>query len=191
MAQVAGVRRMLCSSAFVVAVAGCYIAGVSLASHALNVIVEVFAVVFGLGLAGFSFILRPRLVGVPAGLCALVAWLMLMLFLSMGAVFVGGGAGTEITVSDGSVCGEAGHGMIGSDSGVDITAFRPFLFVDQRIATRSRTRRTAARHTLPGDPQAMRRCLHRGADAAARYIISGRPRGGKRSHHVPQHQNLV
>lgn len=134
-AQVAGARRMRWSSAYVVAVAVCHATNVTLASHLLNVIAEVFALMFGLGLAGFSFILRPRAVGILGGLCALVAWLMLMLFLALGVMSGGGGAGREVALPDGSVCREAGYGMIGSDSGSDVTVFRRFLFVDKRIAT--------------------------------------------------------
>jgi hypothetical protein len=46
--QLAGARRMLRLSAFVVAVAMGHIANVSFASHAVNVIVEGFALLFGL-----------------------------------------------------------------------------------------------------------------------------------------------
>jgi hypothetical protein len=133
-AQVGIARRMLWPSAYVVAVAVCHVSGVSLAPHFLNVIIEVFAVVFGLGLAGFSFVLRPRAVGILAGLCALVAWLMLMLFLSMGAMFDGGDSAREVKMPDGSICLMAVYGFVASDSGVDIGRFRRFVFVDKRIA---------------------------------------------------------
>lgn len=58
-----------------------------------------------------------------------------MLFLSLGVLFDGGGAGREVALQGGSVCRETGHGMIGSDSGSGVAVFRRFLFLDKRIAT--------------------------------------------------------
>lgn len=157
---VAGGRRMLWASAFVVAVASCHVANVSLSLHDLNVVLVAFAVVVGLFLAGFSFVLRPRAVGIVSGGCALVAWLMLMLYASLGALLGGAVAGREIALSDGIVCRQAGYGIVGSESGSHVSAFRRFLFVDQRIAAR--------RYSIDGpyeddlvypDKPVLRRCI--------------------------------
>ena len=133
-AHVAGARRMLLVSALVATVFVCHVAGVSFAFRAPNVIVEVFAMLLVLGLVVFSFILRPRAVGILTGLYALVAWLLLVLFTALGALFEGG-SGREVTMKDGSVCRITAYGFVASDSGVDIGIFRRYLFVDIRIAS--------------------------------------------------------
>ncbi len=130
-AHVASARRMLRSSAFVVAVSMCHIADVSFASHAVNVIVEGAALLFGLGLVAFLFVLRPRLFGIVAGLYALAAWLLLTLFLSFGALIDGA---REVRMQDGIICRAESYGFLISESGFDVRLFRRFLFVDYRIA---------------------------------------------------------
>ena len=100
---VARARRLLWSSAFVIAVAICHVADVSLASHAVNVIVEAFALLVAAGLVAFLFVLKPRAVGVVAGLYALVAWLLLLLGMSFGALIEGAYA-REVRMQDGTIC---------------------------------------------------------------------------------------
>jgi hypothetical protein len=71
------------------------------------------------------------MLGILAGLDALVAWLLLTLFILFGALIDGT---REVKMQDGSICRTEIFGFLISESGVEVGLFRRSLFVDYRIA---------------------------------------------------------
>jgi hypothetical protein len=125
-------RREARCSGFIIFCALAWMANLSFAGHALNVIAIVVVVICAGSLAMFAFGLRPTVVGLSVGLMATGAFLLGLLF-CLEEVLVHGNSPATAQLDDGLVCRETVYGFVTSDSGELMEIYRRYLFIDHRI----------------------------------------------------------
>lgn len=124
--------RMAACGAVVLAVPICLWLKLSLALHLLNVLAIGCAMWCGGALAIHSFRLRPRWLGVPAGLLSVLGWLLVAVFLFLDA-FTGESSQRSAEMGGGQHCLSAEYGFVASDQGNVIRVYQRYLLIDQKI----------------------------------------------------------
>lgn len=143
-------RHRIACSAFILLAALAWAFDLSFAGHALNLVAAVAVLLCAGFLIVSAFGLRPRLVGVTAGLLASGAWIAGLLFLFLSAALMDQSPAT-VQLDDGLICRETMYGLAAGDSGDTMAIYRRYLFIDHRLLSQVRSD-TAPENTTPPPP---------------------------------------
>lgn len=98
----------------------------------LNLLAVLAALAASAALLLLLFRIKPRWIGIPAGLLGLGAWMTGLLWIVVFAAF-DGDSPSDTSFGNGLLCRRTVYGFVASDSGQELALYRRYALIDHRI----------------------------------------------------------